>query len=432
MSEKKKIASKGVSRRAILKGTAAVAGVGAAAAVGGFPTVWANELKDITLRTLGLAVSNMDPFAKMASDALGFTVQQTAIDLGSIANRGITQPKSFDILEPAYLQMKFVWPTGNFQPVDANRLGDWNKVSNLYKTGKIWDDSWYGDGQNPSTVQYVDSPDATGFAAAGSTDMLTCMPILHNADTLGLRPDVITRPIDSWGELLNDEFNGKTALVGFPAIGLMDAAMALEALGMATYGDKGQMTRPEIDKTIDLLIEYKKKGHFRALWTTFNESVNLMLSGEVVLQSMWSPAVTAVRAKGVPCVYQDLKEGYRSWTLGLMLPKHNQGKKLDATYDYLNWYLSGPAGTFLGRQGYYVVTPENTKADMPAAEWDFWYEGKAATTEIRDPFGGLMEKVGAVRDGGSYRNRMGRVAVWNSVMDENEYLTDKWNEFVAA
>lgn len=432
MSEKKKIASKGVSRRAILKGTAAVAGVGAAAAVGGFPTVWANDLKDITLRTLGLAVSNMDPFAKMASDALGFTVQQTAIDLGSIANRGITQPKSFDILEPAYLQMKFVWPTGNFQPVDANRLGDWNKVSNLYKTGKIWDDSWYGDGQNPSTVQYVDSPDATGFAAAGSTDMLTCMPILHNADTLGLRPDVITRPIDSWGELLNDEFNGKTALVGFPAIGLMDAAMALEALGMATYGDKGQMTRAEIDKTIDLLIEYKKKGHFRALWTTFNESVNLMLSGEVVLQSMWSPAVTAVRAKGVPCVYQDLKEGYRSWTLGLMLPKHNQGKKLDATYDYLNWYLSGPAGTFLGRQGYYVVTPENTKADMPAAEWDFWYEGKAAATEIRDPFGGLMEKVGAVRDGGSYRNRMGRVAVWNSVMDENEYLTDKWNEFVAA
>ena len=135
MSEKKKIASKGVSRRAVLKGTAAVAGVGAAAAVGGFPTVWANELKDITLRTLGLAVSNMDPFAKMASDALGFTVQQTAIDLGSIANRGITQPKSFDILEPAYLQMKFVWPTGNFQPVDANRLTEWNNISPLYTTG---------------------------------------------------------------------------------------------------------------------------------------------------------------------------------------------------------------------------------------------------------------------------------------------------------
>jgi len=432
MSDIKKVTSKRVSRRTILKGTAAVAGVGAATAVGGFPTVWAQDLKDITIRQLGLAVSNMDPFAKMASDALGFTVQQTAIDLGSVANRGITQPKSFDLLEPAYLQQKFIWPTGNFQAIDVNRLTQWDNVVSLYKNGKIWDDAWYGQGQNPVSVQYVEGNDSPGFAAPGSTDMLSLMPILHNADTLGIRPDEIGRPIDSWGELLNDEFNGKSALVGFPSIGLMDAAIALEALGKVSYKDKGNMTREEIDASIENLIEYKKKGHFRALWTTFNESVNLMLSGEVVIQSMWSPAVTAVRAKGVPCIYQDLKEGYRSWSLGLMIPKHNEGKKLDATYDYMNWYLSGPAGAFFARQGYYVVTPDNTKANLSPEEWDFWYEGKAAAVEIRDPFGNLMEKPGSVRDGGSYKNRMGRVQVWNSVMDENEYLTDKWNEFVAA
>ena len=27
-----------------------------------------------------------------------------------------------------------------------------------------------------------------------------------------------------------------------------------------------------------------------------------MASGEVVIQSMWSPAVAAVRAKGIPCI----------------------------------------------------------------------------------------------------------------------------------
>ena len=425
--------SKNISRRSVLKGTAAAAaGIGAASAIGGFPTVWAQDLKDITIRQLGLAVSNMDPFAKMATDALGFTVEQTATDLGTIGNRGITQPKSFDLLEPAYMQFKFVWPTGNFQPVDINRLTHWDKVSGIYKeSGKGWDDAWLGDGQRPHNVMYVDGS-GSEFKAPGSTDHVAAMPILHNADTIGIRPDEIGRPISSWGELLNDEFNGKTALVGFPAIGGMDAAMALEALGKVSYQDKGNMTQGEIDETFKHLIEYKKKGHFRALWTTFNESVNLMLSGEVVIQSMWSPAVTAVRAKGIPCVYQDCKEGYRSWSLALMIPNHVEGKKLDATYDYLNWYLSGPAGAFFARQGYFVVTPDNTKKELPAAEWDFWYEGKEATVEIRDPFDNLMESPGSVRDGGSYKNRMGRVAVWNSVMAENEYLTEKWNEFVAS
>jgi Spermidine/putrescine-binding periplasmic protein len=43
------------------------------------------------------------------------------------------------------------------------------------------------------------------------------------------------------------------------------------------------------------MIGMKKGGHFRSFWSTFDQSVNLMASGEVVIQSMWSPAVTAVR-----------------------------------------------------------------------------------------------------------------------------------------
>ena len=43
-----------------------------------------------------------------------------------------------------------------------------------------------------------------------------------------------------------------------------------------------------------------------------------------------------------------------------------------------------------------------------------------------------IEKAGSVRDGGSYEQRMGAIACWNSTMDENAYLVQKWNEFVAA
>jgi putative spermidine/putrescine transport system substrate-binding protein len=43
-----------------------------------------------------------------------------------------------------------------------------------------------------------------------------------------------------------------------------------------------------------------------------------------------------------------------------------------------------------------------------------------------------MEKAGAVRDGGSFTERMGRIAGWNSVMDQDRYIIHKWNEFIAA
>ena len=136
-------------------------------------------------------------------------------------------------------------------------------------------------------------------------------------DTLGIRPDLIKRPINSWTELLNPEFKGKASILNISSIGIMDAAMVCEAMGEVQYGDKGNMTKDEIDKTMAIFTEAKKAGQFRAFWKSFDESVNLMASGEVVIQSMWSPAITKVRSMGIPCVYQPLKEGYRSWGGGL-------------------------------------------------------------------------------------------------------------------
>jgi putative spermidine/putrescine transport system substrate-binding protein len=208
--------------------------------------------------------------------------------------------------------------------------------------------------------------------------------------------------------------------------------MVAESMGEVKYGDKGNMTKAEIDKTIAIMIEAKKAGQFRAFWKTFDESVNLMASGEVVIQSMWSPAVAAVRAKGIPCVYQPLKEGYRAWGGGLGIAKHVSGLELEAAYEYINWYLSGWVGAYLNRQGYYSAVLDTAKEHMSPEEWGFWMEGKPAATDIVSPEGKVMEKAGAVRDGGSFYDRMGKVACWNAVMDEDRYMVRKWNEFIAA
>ena len=296
----------------------------------------------------------------------------------------------------------------------------------------------YPDGRKVSTqgilpykVQYVDGPESTKFAKR-PTQWATGIPTVYNADTLGIRPDIVKRPIEHWRELLNPEFKGKSAILDVPSIGIMDAAMAIESRGDIKYGDKGNMTKEEIDKTIKILIDAKKSGQFRAFWTTFDESVNLMASGEVVIQSMWSPAVTAVRSRGIPCYYAPLKEGYRAWASCIAPMRHLKGLKLDAAYDYLNWYQSGWQGGFIAKQGYYSSVPETAKKFMTADEWGYWYDGKAAKGDIKDPYGTLMEKAGQVRDGGSFWERMGKVACWNTLMDENRYMVRKWNEFVSA
>ncbi|MDO5641995.1 MAG: ABC transporter substrate-binding protein, partial [Paracoccus sp. (in: a-proteobacteria)] len=165
---------------------------------------------------------------------------------------------------------------------------------------------------------------------------------------------------------------------------------------------------------------------------TFDESVNLMAAGEVVVQSMWSPAVTAVKARGIPCVYQGLKEGYRGWGLGLGMMRHLDGLKRDAAYEYLNWYLTGWQGAFIARQGYYSSIPETAKENLTPNEWDYWYEGQPATEDILDPFGAIMDKAGARRDGGSFRERMGNIACWNTIMDEDRYMIRRWNDFISS
>jgi putative spermidine/putrescine transport system substrate-binding protein len=420
-----------VSRRSVLKGAGALA----AAATGsgtftGFPAVHAQEPK--VLRYLGTAVNqSADIAAKVKADT-GIVIEYIPVTTDDVSKRVITQPNSFDLLDTEYFSLRKLIPSGNLLGMDARRIKYADKITPIFTRGELPDGRKIGDqGTAPKKVFYLEGQSSKTFATS-PTEWITLIPTVYNADTLGIRPDLIKRPIESWKELLNPEFKGKTAILNIPSIGIMDAAMVVESQGIHQYADKGNMTREEIDLTMKVLTEAKQAGQFRAFWKDFNESVNLMASGEVVIQSMWSPAVTAVRSKGIACTYQPLKEGYRAWAAGFGVPKTLTDRKRDLAYEFINWFLDGWAGAYLNRQGYYSAVLETAKAGMDAYEWDFWMEGKPAAKDVHAPDGTLLEKAGAVRDGGSYEARMGGVACWNSVMDENDYLVKKWNEFIAS
>ena len=416
-----------LSRRNMLKGSAAAV----AGSTLGAPMIWAQNIKDVTLRQFGTGVSNLNEVADKVKEDLGFTLEMTSLDSDSVTQRAATQPESFDIADIEYWICKKVWSTGNLQAMDASKIANYDKIVGIFRNGLLTPESTIAQGTAPHTVGFVDGEDGTDFVD-NESGWMTLIPTIYNADTLGIRPDLIGRPINNWSELLNPEFAGKASILDISSIGIMDMAMVVESMGEYTYPDKGNMTREEIDLTIGIFTEAKRNGQFRAFWKSFDESVNLMASGEVVIQSMWSPAITAVKSQGVPCVYQPLEEGYRSWGGGIGLSAALTGLERDAAYEYINWYLDGWVGGFLMRQGYYSAVPETSKNYMSENEWGYWFEGKEATDVITSPFGDALAQAGELRDGGSFYDRMGAVACWNAVMDENQYMVRKWNEFIAA
>ena len=422
--------AKGLTRRGALSLAGAAAGAGA---ITGFPTIWAQTIKDIVIQHAGPPVTAIPAIAEQASKDLGFTIKMQASENADLLNRFLSQSSAIDCADISMTFLRYVVGRDILQTIPVAKVKDWDKTIPLFTKGE------YPDGRKasrqgvmPLNVIYAADPSGKKVTDGVPTEFLTGVPTVTNADTLGIRPDLVGRSITSWADLLDPAFKGKSALQDQPSVGVIDVALALEARGDIKYANKGNMTKEEIDKTIKVMTDVKKSGQFRSFWGSFDQSVNLMASGEVVIQSMWSPAVAAVRSRGIACTYQPLKEGFRGWgyTFGIM--KHVSGMKLDAMMDYMNWYTSGFQGAFIARQGYYAAQPENARKFLTAAEWDYWYGGKPAATDILNPFGKLQEKAGAVRDGGGFWDRLGNIAVWNTVMDEDRYLTRKWNEFITS
>ena len=334
----------------------------------------------------------------------------SVVDHPGLLNRMVQDPTSLDVADIEIWQSKVAVPQGALQAVEIAKIKNWGELTPLYTEGTFAGKEVSRQGDSPFEFIYREAADSNGFAT-GKTDLANFVPGVYNADTLGIRPDLVGREVTTWADLISPDFKGKTAIQNIPTNGIMDAMMAFEAAGMLKYGDKGNPTQEELTATIAKLIELKKGGHFRALWNTFDESVNLMASGEVVIQSMWSPAVTAVQTQGIKCIYQPLKEGYRGWGNGLGLlapsrrPEARRGLRVPQLVQFrLGRRLHRQAG-LLQRQ------PEDGDGQpLTENERGFFYEGKAATADITSPTGEKTNSAGDVRDGGSYEERFSKVA----------------------
>jgi hypothetical protein len=63
----------------------------------GAPVIWAQEIKDIELRHVGVSYSVVKAIGDQAAKDLGFKVTMQNLDTSAAINRFITQPNSVDI-----------------------------------------------------------------------------------------------------------------------------------------------------------------------------------------------------------------------------------------------------------------------------------------------------------------------------------------------
>ena len=389
--------------------------------------------KKHVVRVMGTHVTLQEALRKRAEADLGITLEFSPGGSAEVLHRASTRPESFDLYEQWSNSIRVLWQAGAIQPIETNRIRYWSEINQLTTEGRLTSDAKQGAGDAPNRILFVQPDGTLGGQKSASVSFL---PYVHNVDSFGYDAGVIARgepyQTESWSWLLDEQHHGKVAIVNEPTIGLFDLALAIEAKGLMKFSDIGNLTRQELDEMFAILMTYRRSGHFRGIWSSVPASVELMRRGEATIQSMFSPAVFDLQARGVDCVYASPREGYRAWHGVMCLSSATTGPVKDAAYEYMNWWLSGWPGAFIARQGYYISNPERSRPELSVPEWDYWYLGKPAAQDLLGTSGQVVVHQGRRRDGGSYQRRFSNVAVWNTVMKTYEYSLRRWSEFLSG
>ena len=429
---------------------------------------------ELPLRVVTLGIEWPAGVHDQAQLDLGFPIQLQVLDSVQEVEAVLADPKSFDVFGGYGYQAARVWFAGHLQPVDTRRIAAWSELYKLFAWGRLNPASRcpYGVGDAPfralfvrkgtrglprssadptrtdEIVQWIDERTGRAHGDAPMPRYATGVPAHFAAESLAYLPEVILRAPGhvSWAELLNGRWKGRVAIQDDPAVALVDLGRAAQSLGIMSFGNVAGMTVPEVDLLTKVLGTYRKQGQFRAAWSTFNDSVNLVASKDVAIAPLWPSAVARVAAEGVRVRYAVPPEGYRGSCSAVGIAAHVRSQAgLDRSYAYLNWLHAGFFGATMMRQGYYVAnggTLEQwirrfgaslVESPFTTAEFGYWYDGQPAAWALPDAKGqaGAIRR-GDRREGGSLAARMCRCTAWSSYFHAAGYQARRFKEFLSA
>jgi putative spermidine/putrescine transport system substrate-binding protein len=256
-----------------------------------------------------------------------------------------------------------------------------------------------------------------GFQFIGYEDRIYGAPTVLQGDSFAYLPQE-TGELDSYAALFDPKFKGFVALEDNYTTAGQKTALYLKHSGQAEIADPADMTPEEVRTVIDFMIERKKAGQFRVVWSSFEQAVNLITSNEVHVIDCWEPMVFVARDQGHDVVYAAPKEGYLLWAMGAYVVNNPERSEEDLadTYALLDFMLGpwyGAKITLL--RGYMTnpMAPEYAKAHPD----EFSAEEAARVAEITQ---GVQQKF---EQGGTWQNR------WPTHVDVYE---EEWQRFKSA
>src|SRR6267378_5679032 len=166
-----------ISRRRLIKTASAAAGVAAGSgALTGFPTIWAQDVKDVTLVHAGPPVAAIPQIAEQATKDLGFTIRMQATENSDLLNRFLSQSSAIDCGDVSIVFLKYLVGRNVLQAIPLAKYKYWDQTIRLFTKGVYPEGAEAStQGVAPYTVLYATGPDGQKLAK-GPTEWLTSIP----------------------------------------------------------------------------------------------------------------------------------------------------------------------------------------------------------------------------------------------------------------
>lgn len=319
------------SRRDLLKGLALLASTqvlgmsysGSAEAATSTPTVTAYGVTTAALK-------NWAPMEKELGIKMDFTGSNNNVGvfLHEVMADEVGRKEDIFIFEGG--TQNILGPKGFYLPLDVNNphLKLWDRTEKFWKESSI---------------------------CVGKDGKQWGSPLIGNADSFGYFPEKIGvkpggHPRLSWKLVFDDErTKGRVALGRVWNYTMPSVANYLKASGRVKIDQVDDLKPQEAKQVVDFLIERKKAGQFRTLYSSFEDQVQLLVTKEVDVINCWEPAVRNANEKlgGSPIEYAYTKEGYYKWGhAGYIASQVKKRGGLDNVYKVLNYFLGGQYHAF--------------------------------------------------------------------------------------
>jgi spermidine/putrescine-binding protein len=320
-----------LSRRKFLHGAAALSLTAAFARTA--------RAEDQTIRIMGVETAALDDWSEYEAET-GLKVAFTGInsDVGIFRQEVVANSAGDNIdifLMDGGIQEE-LGPSGHFLQIDGARIPGWSDMPENMRNSPLLTDK---------------------------KGTLYGIPAVLNADSFAYYPELTPddgKPLSFALLFESDVTKGKVGLEDNWLTTLPMAATYLKVAKGVAIDSPSSMTADECRKVVDFLIERKKAGQFRALWTSFDESVQMLGSQEVIVSNVWEPAVKELLKAGKKVKYAYTVEGYNKWLIGAYVASQVKDRGTeDLVYKALGGLLGGAyAARIAVLRGYATGRPE--------------------------------------------------------------------------